>query len=139
MELVVTGSWTPDNRRAVLAGEVDKLVLNYALGFNESRLDFLHGLPLRELVLLDPRVRDLAPIHSLGGTLRSLSVSCDPSLGIDLRQLSKLESLAAAWPQVSHTVGAVPHLETTYLRAYDNPALNPLSDLRRLRDCCRLG
>lgn len=130
--MVVTGPWTAEASAAVHAGQVDRLVLNYGLGFDESSLAFLEGLPLRELVILDPRLSDLEPIHSLGPSLRSLSVTTNPALKLDLGRLSGLRSLSAAWPQVSASIDAATGLRIAFLRGYRAVDLTPLAALSHL-------
>ena len=66
VEVVVSGAWSPDGAAAFENGGASRLVLNYALGFNEPTLDFLRGLPIRQLVILDPRLTDLEPIKLAG-------------------------------------------------------------------------
>ena len=66
----MTGRWTQEAARAFGTGRAQRLVLNYALGFDEPSLDFLTGLPIRELVVTDRRLRDLSPVHSLGAPCR---------------------------------------------------------------------
>jgi hypothetical protein len=130
--MVVTGSWTAEAAAAVQGGQVDRLVLNYALGFDEPSLAFLRGLPLRELVILDPRVSDLEPIHSLGSTLQALHVTTNPALKVDLDRLTGLRVLSAAWPQVSATIEAVRGLQVAFLRDYQPADLTPLVALPEL-------
>jgi hypothetical protein len=134
VEMVVTGSWTPEAATAVRNGEVDRLVLNYALGFDEPTLAFLEGLPLRELVILDPRLSDLEPVHSLGSTLRAVSVTTDPALRLDLSRLPGLRSLSAAWPQVRASIEATSSIEVAFLRSYQPTDLRPLARMGRLRE-----
>lgn len=132
--MVVTGSWTVEAATAVRDGEVDRLVLNYALGFDEPSLTFLEGLPLRELVILDPRLSDLEPVHSLGSTLRALSVTTKPSLKLDLGHLPGLRSVSAAWPQVSASIGAASDVQIAFLRGYQPVDLTPLAAMRNLTE-----
>jgi hypothetical protein len=131
-ELVVTGRWTAEASDAVRAGDVDRLVLNHALGFDEPSLAFLEGLPVRELVIVDPRLSDLAPVHSLGATLHSLSVTTNPDLKVDLSQLPKLRSISAHWSQVAETVASARGVEVASLRSYGAADLMPLAPLERL-------
>ena len=132
VEMVVTGPWTAEASAMVQAGNVDRLVLNYALGFNEPSLDFLQGLPLRELVILDPRLTDLEPIHALAPSLRVLHVTTNPVLKVDLDRLSGLRVLSAAWPQVSASIEAATGLEVAFLRGYQPADLKPLTPLTGL-------
>lgn len=134
VEMVVTGPWTAEAEESVRSGEVDRLVLNYALGFREPSLDFLEGLPLRELVILDPRLPDLEPIHSLGSTLRGLNVTTNPSLKLDLSRLPRLLSLGAAWPQVSDSIHAASDVQIAFLRGYQPMDLTPLAGMSRLAE-----
>lgn len=132
VEMVVTGAWTAEAATVVQAGEVDRLVLNYALGFDEPSLKFLDGLPIRELVIIDRRLSDLEPIHSLGATLRVLSVTTNPALTIDLSELPLLRSVSAAWPQIDESIAASSELRVANLRGYAPADLRPLAPLRQL-------
>lgn len=127
IEMVVTGPWTAETSAVAEAGGIDRLVLNYALGFNEPSLTFLEGLQVRDLVVLDPRLLDLEPIYSLAPQLRSLQLTVDPSVRLDLGRLVGLEHLTAAWPQVQGTIDKLPGLLTAHLRSYQRSDLVPLS------------
>ncbi len=132
VEMVVTGPWTQEAATAIRAGEVDRLVLNYALGFAEPSLDFLEGLPLRELVILSPQLSDLGPIYSLAPSLRTLRVTTNPALQLDLRRFPHLQELAAAWTQVAASIDAAAGVRTAALRGYQPADLTPLSALSGL-------
>ena len=132
VEMVVIGAWTAEATAEVRAGQIDRLVLNYAHGFDEPSLGFLEGLPLRELVILDPRLSDLTPVHSLGATLQMLSVTTSPSLQVDLGQLPELRVLSAAWSQVEATIESAVGLEVAFLRDYKAIDLRPLAALSGL-------
>lgn len=95
-------------------------------------MDFLEGLPLRELVVLDRRQTSLTPILSLAGTLRSLRVTTDPTAKLDLTGFSQLVELAAAWPQVADTIHEASGLSSAFLRSYQPPDLTPLANLKSL-------
>ena len=126
-ELVVTEPWTAQSGRIFEKGRAHRLVLNYALGFNEPTLDFLRGLPIRELEIIDRRLTNLEPIYSLAPTLESLHVTTHPDLTIRLTELPKLHSLVASWAQVSDTIGQVSGLDDVFLLAYTPDNLEPLS------------
>lgn len=132
VEMVVTGPWTDEATEIVQAGQVDRLLLNYALGFDEPSLWFLDGLPLRELVLLDWGLSDLEPIHSLGPTLQSLRVTTNPALTLDLGRLPGLRELGAAWRQVSASIDAATGLRDLFLLGYQPTDLEPLAALTHL-------
>jgi internalin A len=126
-ELVVTAPWTAHTGRIFEEGRAHRLVLNYALGFNEPTLDFLRGLPIRDLEIIDQRLTNLEPIHTLAPTLESLHVTTHPGLTIRLTELPKLRGLGASWAQVSDTIGQVSGLEDVFLLAYTPDNLEPLS------------
>jgi len=132
VELVVTGAWTDEAASAVGQGGVDRLVLNYALGFNEPSLAFLEGLPIRDLVILDPRLTELEPIYSLASTLRLLHLTVNPALKLDLGRISRVQEVGAAWSQVSASIDSVADLRMAFLRAYQPLDLTPLSALSNL-------
>jgi hypothetical protein len=126
-EFVVTGAWTAQSARIFEEGRAHRLVLNYALGFNEPNLDFIRGLPIRELEITDRRLDTLEPIHSLAPTLESLRVTTHPDLTIRLSELPKLRNLGASWAQVAETIGQVSGLHDLFLLAYMPDNLEPLS------------
>lgn len=135
-EFVVTEPWTAESARIFREGRAHRLVLNYAHGFNEPTLDFLRGLPIRELEIIDRRLTNLEPIYSLAPTLESLDVTTKPDLKIRLTELPKLRSLGAAWAQVRDTISQVSGLDYVFLLAYTPDNLEPLSshaDLETLR------
>ncbi|HXH77107.1 hypothetical protein [Nocardioides sp.] len=115
------------------SGEADRLVLNYGHGFNEPDLEFVRGLPVRQLVILDRRLRSLAPLSALGDTLEMLSVVTDPALTIDLASFPNLTDLSCDWHQVRATVGTAPQLQRLSVGSYDQADLEPLAELTRLR------
>jgi hypothetical protein len=131
-EVVVTGPWTEEMAHAVESGVADRVVLNYALGYDERDLCFLQHLPIRELVILDRRITDLAPVYTLAPKLERLDVEVAPGVLIDLSELPNLRDLAASWSQVSATIGAGTSLRRVALDAYDAEDLTPLAGLRDL-------
>lgn len=79
-EVVVTGPWNAEMVQAVETGVADRVVLNYALGYDEPDLYFLQYLPIRELVILDRRITDLRPVYTLAPTLERLDVEVAPGV-----------------------------------------------------------
>lgn len=131
-EVVVTGPWTDEMVQAVETGVADRVVLNYALGYDEPDLYFLQYLPIRELVILDRRITDLAPVYTLASKLERLDVEIAPGVAIDLSELPNLRDLGATWSQVSATIGAGRSLRRVALDAYSADDLAPLAGLRDL-------
>jgi len=131
-ELVVTEPWSAEMAALIEQGAVDRLVLNYALGFEEAGLDFLRDLPVRELVVLDRRVTDLEPVYSLAATLELLHLTSDPGIRVDLTRLPELRELRADWAQVEQTIAAVPRLTRAAFRSYQPDDLTPLAPLADL-------
>ena len=132
-ELVLTEPWTAQSARIFEEGRAHRLVLNYALGFNEPTLDFLRGLPIRELTIIDRRLTNFEPIYSLAPTLESLHVTTHPGLKISLTELPRLRSLGASWAQVKDTMGQISGLDDVFLLAYTPDNLEPLSSHTGLR------
>jgi len=129
VDLVVTGDWTPQARERITAGEADGLVLNYAKGFHEPDIDFIAGLPIRRLHILDRTLKDLTPVHTLGASLVTLHVQSDPRATIELERLPRLTHLSASWPQVHGSIRYAQELERLFLLSYTEPDLTPLSHL----------
>jgi Leucine-rich repeat (LRR) protein len=143
-ELVVTKPWTAQSARIFEEGHAHRLVLNYALGFNEPTLEFLRGLPIRELEIIDRRLTALEPIYSLAPTLESLHVTTHPDLKIRLTELPKLRSIGASWAQIRDTISEVTGLDYLFLLAYKPDNLEPLSshvglETLRMKDRPRLS
>lgn len=110
IEMVVTGPWSDDAGEAFVEQGAGTLVLNYALGFDMPDLRFLDGLPVRSLVVIDRRLQSLDPIYSLASTLRSMSLTVDPALTVDLGRLPELTEVRADWAQIRETFGSAVHL-----------------------------
>lgn len=133
VEVVVTGPWTAKAAEPILSGQADRLILNYALGFVEPDLEFLRGLPLRQLVVLDRRLSSLAPIADLSASLELLRLTTDPKLAVDLANFPLLRDLSADWQQIKATVSAAARLDRLHIGRYSAPDLRPLSSLENLR------
>jgi hypothetical protein len=109
--LVVTGPWSEEAGRALVRGEADGLVLNYARGFCEDSLDLLDGgWPLRRLSVLDRSIVDLDPIGRLAG-LERLSVQAAADAVLDLGGLARLRSVSGEWALIGPALGAAGELE----------------------------
>jgi hypothetical protein len=65
VEVVITGLWSEQAAEPIRSGEADRLVLNYSHGFAERDLEFIRGLPVRQLIILDRRLTSLAPLNTL--------------------------------------------------------------------------
>lgn len=126
VEVVLQGRWTPAAAEPFTSGRAQRLVVNHALGADEPDLGFLEGLPVRELVVLDRRVRSLAPVEALGANLSKLSVTTHPSAVLDLGRLPGLRELAADWGQVRGSWASAPGLVRAALRGYTAADLLPL-------------
>jgi hypothetical protein len=132
VDLVVTGDWNHAAEKAILGGQANGLVLNYARGYRSRDLAFLAGLPIRRLHLIDRSVVDLTPVSSLATHLISLRVQTDPRAEIALDDLPSLRILSAAWSQVRASIAFAKHLERLFLTSYDETDLGPLSIVRNL-------
>lgn len=140
-EMVVSGSWTEDESRAVLAGH-DHVVLNYALGYESGPLDPIAGLPIRDLMILDRRLEDVSPILTLGETLEGLSLEVGNRGPLDLRRLPKLRLLYADWSQMQDHLHTCEGLEDLCIGRYRELNFDPLPDslarVTRLRFVLRM-
>lgn len=133
VEVTLTRRWTVEVSRMFESGEADRLVLNYALGFSEPDLEFLRGLPIRQLVILDRRLTSVTPINELADTLELLHITTDPSLAIDLARFPRMTDMSADWQQVSATIEAAANLRRLHVGRYDRTDLEPLSELVHLK------
>lgn len=132
-ELIARGRWTEALASRLSSGGVRRLVLNYACGFDELSLDFLVGAPLRELVIIDRRLQDLGPVHTLGATLEKLEVVTSADLRIDLAQFPRLKHLSADWAQISDSVEHADELTDLFLLRFAEPDLEVLQCLSQLQ------
>lgn len=126
-DLVVTGEWTDEMGLAVLSGQADGLVLNYALGFRGRDLACVRGLPLRRLSVLARTITDVDPIYTLGATLQSLWVQLGSSVQLDLGRLPQLRVLSGEWRQLCGSVSALAHLQQLHTLGYADDDLTPLA------------
>ena len=133
-EVVVTGPWTQEMADAVESGVADRVVLNHALGFEEPDLRFLEHLPVRELVVLDRRISDLAPVYTLAPRLELLHLTVDAGVRVDVAELPRLHDLSATWAQVEATIGAGQQLRRVALDSYKPEDLTPLAGLKNLSE-----
>lgn len=118
VEVVLQGRWTPAAAEPFTSGRAHRLVLNHALGADAPDLGYLEGLPIRELVVLDRRVRSLAAVETLGASLRRLAVTTHPSAVLELGRLPGLRDLAADWSQVCGSWASATGLVRAALRGY---------------------
>lgn len=132
VEVLVTGRWSEGAAEPFRSGEADRLVLNYAHGFADEDLDFLHGLPIRQLVIVDRRLASLEAVHSLSD-LELLHLTTRTTLPLDLTRLPNLRELAADWDQVRSTLPSATAMEALNVGRYGAHDLATLSGLGRLR------
>lgn len=133
VEVMVTGRWTDKAARLFESGEADRLVLNYAHGFSEPNLEFLQGVPVRQLVVVDRRLQSLEPISALGPTLEMLHISTRTSLNVDLSRLPHLQDLSVEWDLVRSSIARLSHLRRLSLARFDETDLASLAHLDGLR------
>ncbi len=131
-ELFVDGPWTDSHTASIIDGPVDRVLLNYASGFNEPTLDFLVGLPIRELFLLDYRIVDLDPIYTLADTLEILTLTASAESRLDVARLPGLRGLSSEWFHVSTSIHAATKVEDLFVGSFDGTDLRPLRGLNRL-------
>lgn len=135
-DVVITGPWSAEAAELVTSGRASGLVLNYARGFQERDLDFLHDLRIERLDLLARTILDLSPIHSNDATLTSLSLVAHDRSKLDVGRFPRLQHLSAEWPQVGESIRLATALQDLYLGSYpelDLTALASLASLTRLR------
>ncbi len=131
-EVVINGPWVEQMETAVRTGVADRVVCNYALGFDEPDLRFLEYLPIKQLVVLDPRITDLAPIYTLAASLELLHLTVDPDVTVDLGALPRLTDFSAGWTQAADTLSAARGLQRVALGGYRPDDLTPLAGLDSL-------
>jgi hypothetical protein len=134
IEMAVVGPWSDEAASAFECENVDRLILNTTLGFDEPSLDFLTGLPVRELDIRDSRVNSegLEPLYSLSETLVKVDLGISARAIVDLARLPRLTNLIATWRQVRASINHAVELESLFLDSYEEPDLTPLAMLRSL-------
>lgn len=132
LDFDVQSEWSSALQDAFITSGADGLVANYARGFSGRDIDFVRGLPLRRLNVLDRGLSDLTPIHDLGSTLEELRLQSAPGSYIDLTLLPKLKVLSCDWDQVSSSIDHADQLEDLFLSPYTEADLTPLSHLTSL-------
>jgi hypothetical protein len=132
IEMVVTGPWSDEAGAAFVDQGADTLLLNYALGFDMPDLRFLDGLPVRNLTVIDRRLQSLDQIYGLASTLRSMSLTVDPTLTVDLERLPDLTEIRADWGQIRQTFRSAVHLVRLFAGRYTEEDLSVLASAGRL-------
>ncbi|MFF1821546.1 hypothetical protein ACFVWG_29860 [Kribbella sp. NPDC058245] len=127
IEMFVKGPWSAEAGAAFGAASAESLVLNYAHGFDETDLEFVRGLAVRQLTILDRRLPSLEPIYDLAPTLESLSLEVDGSLMLDLERLPHLTELACNWGQIKKSFAGAVGLRRLYAGKYTEATLEPLT------------
>ncbi|MGN8048139.1 hypothetical protein ACTJKO_00520 [Curtobacterium sp. 22159] len=134
--LVLRGAWSAEAHAVWEGGDFDALELNYARGF-VGGIDFLHGLTVADLTLIDRTVEDLGALYATGDVLRSATLAIAPRVNVDLELLPHVERLSIEnWSQIASSIDALPGLRDLYAGGYGEADLQPLADapgLRRLR------
>jgi hypothetical protein len=130
--MVVTGPWSDEAGAAFVDQGADTLLLNYALGFDMPDLRFLDGLPVRNLTVIDRRLQSLDQIYGLASTLRSMSLTVDPTLTVDLERLPDLTEIRADWGQIRQTFRSAVHLVRLFAGRYTEEDLSVLASAGRL-------
>ena len=134
VELTVTGEWSDQASRLVQTGQVDRIVVNQALGFVGGNIDFLAGLPVRQLVVVLRGLTDVTALYQLADTLELLHLTVAPHTMIDLAPLPHLKDLAADWQQVADTISTATRLTSPNASRFSEPNLEPLSTLTGLEN-----
>jgi hypothetical protein len=132
IDLLLRGPWSTKAKSCLTSGRATGLVLNYTAGFQEPNLEFIRGLPIERLNILDRSVKDLDPVHSLAHHLLSLSVQTAPGTVIYLDELPLLRVLSADWKQVEGSIKFTRRLEKLFFGHYSEKDLLPLAHLSEL-------
>lgn len=140
--LVVTGVWSSKAAAALIAGEADGLVLNYAKGFqSQGSIAFLTpDLPVKRLYLLDRSIEDPSPIGNLSPHLTHIAFEASPGVTFDMNLAPKLKSVAASWKAIERSVRFASDLEVIATTKYDAADLLPICThvglrVLQLKDC----
>lgn len=133
--LVVTGRWTQKATEALERSGIDAVELNVVRGFKERSLEFLEGLDIRWLLILDGRLDDLSPLAHIGETLEELTISeAAPGTTVPLDVLPRLRHLRVEWSMVRDALESVEgsQLRRLYVEGCDHVDLAPFGDLGHL-------
>lgn len=133
VEFELLGPWSQSAHEAFLEAGAQRLVLNYARGFQGHDLEFICDLPLTRLEVLARTIVDLSPVEALSSELAELSLVTSHRSRLDLSLFAHLTALACAWSQVADSISDCHSVEDLYLGEYDPEDLTPLAHLSNLR------
>ena len=112
----------------------DVLVLNYALGFSETSLDFLDSRwQISRLDVLAREITDLTPIGRLNRSLRKLSIQASSGATLDLSEFGRLESVGAEWAVIGESIRHAHSLTEVLTFRYPDANLRGFKDLFTLQ------
>ena len=102
--LVLQGDWKDEFLDYMLVNSIKEITVNYARGFNGTRLDFLQRLPFLEgLLLLVYHIPDISVVHHLH-ELRSFVNGCRDKTPLDFTQFPNLERCGINWRDGSESL-----------------------------------
>ncbi len=125
--LAVGPQWVASAARELERRGIDRLHVTYRNGFQGDNLDFLDGLRIRELFVLDRSLRDVSGISALADTLDELYLEVHPDAELDLEHVPNIRRLEASWPAVGDSLSELRQLEELSTWEYDSPDLVLLS------------
>jgi Leucine-rich repeat (LRR) protein len=130
---VVTSVWSDQITTYVKDHEISELELNHTKGWHGNDLMFLLELPhLVSLQILDLRISDVTPIHSLHA-LKTLSVMTYCTTEIDFRVFSALEDCSLEWRPNAQSLFECKTLEKLVVNRYDGKDITPFTNLTELK------
>jgi hypothetical protein len=123
--LVLKTAWSSRYLDLITKYNIRIVRLNERLGWHDSDLSFLLGIPaIRGVDILSDKVADVSPVFRLK-ELKTLSLYCKAKVGGDFSDLDQLQSVGLDWRSVYESVFCLNALRSINILSY------PDSDLTR--------
>lgn len=136
---VITSAWSDRMTTYVKDHEITELELNHAKGWHGHDLMFLLELPhLVSLQIIDMRISDVTPIHSLHA-LKALGVITYCTTEINFRAFPALEDCSLEWRPKAQSLFECKTLETLFVNRYSGKDVTPFANLTELESLAILN
>jgi Leucine-rich repeat (LRR) protein len=132
---VLTGRWSVEIERHLLANSIAEIELNDGKGWRGDTLEFLSAFPgLSAFKIIDLTIGSVAPVHVLHG-LRSLEVTTYCKTKLEFSAFPHLLDCTLEWRRGSTSLFQCRSLKSLFVNRYDGrdlAAFGPLTSLESL-------